>query len=450
MDGNAITSEYLIELGKTTPESAVAQLIQHAVAAGASDLFFSAGERYYTVQLRHLGIVRPLSVLPSEHGRRCLAHIKARAAMDTTEKRRPMDGRWIFDLPGEQFSDTADKKIRRRNGVDLRINVIPTLQGEDATIRVLPHDHSHFVVEDLGMSVSQAASYRQMFQSPSGLLLITGPTGSGKTATLYSTLVRLNDGSRKIHTIEDPVEYAIEGLHQSQVNTTIDVGFSELLRSVLRQSPDVIMIGEIRDPETAKIAVHAANSGVLVFATLHAPAAPAAVQAMLSLGVHPHFLASCLRGVVAQRLVRTLCPGCRTSFDLDGAQQTFDEVRPLLAEGEGKFASSRRRDAMPAGRPVMPAAAECFEVMPVTPAVRDLISEGKPARDIRAKAVEQGMIQFRQAALLKVAKGLTSTEEVSPGDSVGAFVTGRLKSMPHRTCLYARCLANKQLARITK
>jgi type II secretory ATPase GspE/PulE/Tfp pilus assembly ATPase PilB-like protein len=411
VDGSAITSEYLIELGKTTPESAVAQLIQHAVAAGASDLFFSAGERYYTVQLRHLGIVRPLSVLPSEHGRRCLAHIKARAAMDTTEKRRPMDGRWIFDLPGEQFSDTPDKKIRRRNGVDLRINVIPTLHGEDATIRVLPHDHSHFVVEDLGMSVSQAASYRQMYQSPSGLLLITGPTGSGKTATLYSTLVRLNDGSRKIHTIEDPVEYAIEGLHQSQVNTAIDVGFSELLRSVLRQSPDVIMIGEIRDPETAKIAVHAANSGVLVFATLHAPSAPAAVQAMLSLGAHPHFLASCLRGVVAQRLVRTLCPGCRTSFDLDGAQQTFEEVRSLLAEGEGKsLFASQGCDAC--GQTGYAGRAGVFEVMPVTPAVRDLISEGKPARDIRAKAVEQGMIQFRQAALLKVAKGLTSTEEV--------------------------------------
>jgi type II secretory ATPase GspE/PulE/Tfp pilus assembly ATPase PilB-like protein len=411
VDGSAITSEYLIELGKTTPESAVAQLIQHAVAAGASDLFFSAGERYYTVQLRHLGIVRPLSVLPSDHGRRCLAHIKARAAMDTTEKRRPMDGRWIFDLPGEEFSDTANKKIRRRNGVDLRINIIPTLHGEDATIRVLPHDHSHFVLEDLGMSASQISSYRQMFQSPSGLLLITGPTGSGKSATLYSSLVRLNDGSRKIHTIEDPVEYAIEGLHQSQVNTTIDVGFSELLRSVLRQSPDVIMIGEIRDPETAKIAVHAANSGVLVFATLHAPAAPTAVQAMLSLGAHPHFLASCLRGVVAQRLVRTLCPACRTSFDLDGSQQTFDEVRSLLAEGEGKsLFASQGCDAC--GQTGYAGRAGVFEVMPVTPEVRDLISEGKPARDIRAKAVEQGMLQFRQAALLKVAKGLTSTEEV--------------------------------------
>jgi type II secretory ATPase GspE/PulE/Tfp pilus assembly ATPase PilB-like protein len=355
--------------------------------------------------------VRPLSVLPSEHGRRCLAHIKARAAMDTTEKRRPMDGRWIFDLPGEEFSATPNKNIRRRNGVDLRINIIPTLHGEDATIRVLPHDHSHFVIEDLGMTPTQIDNYRQMFQSPSGLLLITGPTGSGKTATLYSTLVRLNDGSRKIHTIEDPVEYAIEGLHQSQVNTTIDVGFSELLRSVLRQSPDVIMIGEIRDAETAKIAVHAANSGVLVFATLHSPAAPTAVQAMLSLGVHPHFLASCLRGVVAQRLVRTLCPACRTSFDLDGAKQTFDEVRLWLGEGEGKsLYASQGCDACAqtgyAGR------AGVFEVMPVTPAVRDLISENRPARDIRAKAAEQGMIQFRQAALLKVARGLTSAEEV--------------------------------------
>src|SRR5262249_39455485 len=157
------------------------------------------------------------------------------------------------------------------------------------------------------------------------LILITGPTGSGKTATLYASLIALNDGKRKINTIEDPIEYAIDGLRQSQVNPQIDLSFGELLRSVLRQCPDVIMIGEIRDEETAKTAVRAANSGMLVLATLHAPSASGAIQSMRSLGSNPHFLSTSLRGVVAQRLVRTLCPHCRISFDISDAPHTFDD-----------------------------------------------------------------------------------------------------------------------------
>jgi len=409
VDGNAIKSEHLMDLGMASPENAVSQLVQHAVAAGASDLFFTAAESHYTIQMRHLGIVRPLSILPSEHARRCLSVIKAQASMDTTEKRRPLDGRWIFKQSAETKADKEAAGSRR--GVDLRINFIPTLHGEDASIRLLPQDHVQFVLEDLGMTSGQLEHYRQMFQNPSGLVLITGPTGSGKTATLYSTLVRLNDGTRKINTIEDPVEYSIQGLHQSQVNPAIDLNFSELLRSVLRQSPDVIMIGEIRDQETAKIAVHAANSGVLVFATLHAPAAPAAIQSMRSLGAHPHFLASCLRGVVAQRLVRTLCPKCRVSFDLGEAPHTFDEVKPWLTQGEGNtLFASQGCDAC--GQTGYAGRAGVFEIMPVTPAIRELISEGSPSSDIREEAVKQGMLQFRQAALLKVAQGQTSTEEV--------------------------------------
>ena len=409
MDGNAIKSETLMDLGMTAPEAAVSQLVQHAVTAGASDLFFNAAEGHYTVQMRHLGIVRPLSILPSEHARRCLSYIKAQASMDTTEKRRPLDGRWIFKMPAQANADAATPP--RRTGVDLRINLIPTLHGEDASIRLLPQDHMQFVLEDLGMTSGQLEQYRQMFQNPSGLVLITGPTGSGKTATLYSTLMRLNDGTRKINTIEDPIEYSIHGLHQSQVNPAIDLGFSELLRSVLRQSPDVIMIGEIRDQETAKIAVHAANSGVLVFATLHAPAAPAAIASMRSLGAHPHFLASCLRGVVAQRLVRTLCPKCRVSFDLGEAPHTFDEVKSLLTQGEGtKLHASQGCDAC--GQSGYAARAGVFEIMPVTPSIRELISDASSSCEIREEAVKQGMLQFRHAALLKVAQGQTSTEEV--------------------------------------
>jgi type II secretory ATPase GspE/PulE/Tfp pilus assembly ATPase PilB-like protein len=400
MDGKVIGATNLIDLGKESPETAVAQLVREATTLGASDLFFSAASGHVLVQMRHLGIVRPLSLLPSDHGRRCLAHVKAKAQMDISERRRPQDGRWIFDEEGAP-----------ELGVDLRINAIPTLHGEDLAIRLVPHDQDHLALEQLGMSRPQLDQYRTMIQSPGGLILITGPTGSGKTATLYSTLARLNDGSRKINTIEDPIEFAIDGLRQSQVNPAIDLGFAELLRSVLRQNPDVIMVGEIRDEETARTVVHAANSGTLVFATLHSPAAPAAVQSLRNLGAHAHFLAASLRGVVSQRLVRTLCPDCRTSIDISDAPYAFDEIKTQLSPGEGRSLHSAT-GCTRCGLTGYVSRTGVFEIMPVSPAVRELIAAARPARELRDKAVEEGMLQFRQAALLKVAQGQTTIEEV--------------------------------------
>jgi type II secretory ATPase GspE/PulE/Tfp pilus assembly ATPase PilB-like protein len=405
-----------IDIETATPESVVAQFVAHAVGAGASDLFFAAHAGHIAVQMRHLGILRSIGALPPDLGRRSLAHIKAGAGIDTAEKRRPQDGRWKIDL------NAAGRPVKRGAGepgeavfpIDLRINFIPTIYGEDVALRLLRRDDRLGGLESLGMTDEQLSAYSAMIESPSGLILITGPTGSGKTSTLYSSLLRIQNtvgGTRKINTIEDPVEYALEGLRQSQVNPLINLGFADLLRSILRQSPDVIMIGEVRDPETAETAIRAANSGVLVFATLHAPSAPAAVQSMRSLGGHPYFLASSLRGVVAQRLVRTLCPECRTSFDLSDAPHTFDEVRPLLRPGEGNklFAASGCRSCGMSG---YAGRTGLFEVMPIVSSLREMIAEGRSAREIREKAVAQGMVEFRQAALLKVARGETSTEEV--------------------------------------
>jgi type II secretory ATPase GspE/PulE/Tfp pilus assembly ATPase PilB-like protein len=261
------------------------------------------------------------------------------------------------------------------------------------------------------MTRDQLSDFGAMIESPGGLIVLTGPTGSGKTATLYASLMRLNNGRRKINTIEDPIEYAVDGLRQSQVNPATNLGFAELLRGALRQSPDVVMIGEIRDEETAKTAVHAANSGILVFATVHAPAASNAVQSLRSLGVHNHFLGASLRGVISQRLLRTLCPSCRTTFDLTDAPHTFDAIRPMLGNDEGRSLYAAR------GCPACTATGYAgrtgvFEVMPVSRAIRDLISDGAPTRDIRDTAVREGMLEFRQAALLKVARGETSTEEM--------------------------------------
>ena len=256
----------------------------------------------------------------------------------------------------------------------------------------------------------QLGKFKSMLNNPAGMILITGPTGSGKTATLYASLLKLNDGSRKINTIEDPIEYSVEGLRQSQINPGVQLDFAGLLRATLRQNPDVIMIGEIRDAETAQTAVRAANSGMLVLATMHSPSTAATVQAMRAYGVTDHFLASSLRGVVAQRLVRTLDPATRKEVDMSGTG-AFEEIQGMLEPGEGE----KMYAAEPAESNQMTGyngRAGVFEIMEVTRTLRSLIASNATAADIREQAIKDGMIEFRKAALLKVAKGDTTLEEV--------------------------------------
>ena len=295
--------------------------------------------------------------------------------------------------------------------VDLRINAIPTLFGEDLTCRVLDRGSELLSLDQLGMTRNEMGNLRAILGSPSGLILVTGPTGTGKTTTLYAALQSLNDGTRKINTIEDPVEYSLPGIRQSPVLSKIGVDFSELLPNILRQAPDVIMIGEIRDEETAITAVRAANSGHLVMATLHAPVAAGAVQSMLALGVHPYFLASSLLGVVAQRLVRVLCRECRQEFDISQSPATFEDIESLLEEGEGHsiFGPGGCEKCYGSGYATRTG---LFEVLTFNRDIRQLVAQGRPAKEIERAAVAAGMIEFRRGALLKVARGETSTEEM--------------------------------------
>ena len=384
------------QMERFAPDLAVTLLVDHAVRLGASDLFLSSDANGVRASVRHLGIVREIARLSTEQGSRCMFHVRAAAGLKFEERRKPQDGRWVR---------------HRQNGpsIDLRINTMPTMYGESMAMRVLVRDSNLLSLEALGMADPQLALLKSWLQAPSGLILATGPTGSGKTTTLYACLAHLNDGRRKIHTIEDPIEYAIAGLLQSQVDDLNGPDFRQLLRAVLRQSPDVVMIGELRDPAAAETAVRAANSGQLVFATLHAPVAVGAIQSLLGMGIHPHFLCSSLLGVIGQRLVRTLDPQTKVPLDLSDAPRTFDEVRPWLKAGQGDVvyaADDRSRGEGYLGR------CGVYELLNMSPALREMVFAGRSPSDIARQALAEGMLDFRRVSLLKVAQGETSFDEI--------------------------------------
>jgi type II secretory ATPase GspE/PulE/Tfp pilus assembly ATPase PilB-like protein len=389
------------DVANVPAEEAMDRLVARAAAMGASDLFVNAYDDRYVVEVRHLGVVRQIATLTRDQGKRAIAYVKNNAGMTGGDVRQPDEGRWIWSPEGE-----ATPGIE---GVDLRVSVIPTLYGEDAAFRLFSRDAHLHDLNNLGMFEKQLSKYRRMINNPGGIVLITGPTGSGKTATLYATLMSLNDGSRKINTIEDPVEFSVEGLRQSGVNADINLDFADLLRAVLRQNPDIIMVGEIRDQKTAQVAVRAANSGILVLATLHAQSTAGAIQSMRAFDIPDHFIAGGLRGVVAQRLVRTLDPQTRREMDL--GTEAFEDIKDLLGPDEGKTlyapvpAESNHMSGY-IGR------SGVFEIMEVTPSLRTLIASNARPAELRQQAIKDGMLEFRKAALLKVARGQTSTEEV--------------------------------------
>lgn len=384
-------------IAEMEPAQALEVIVRYALESHASDLFVLSDEDDNKLAVRRLGVVQNLAAVPKEQGRSLLNYMKAMAGIDMTERRKPTEGRLIYET------------LNRH--VDLRLNFIPTMFGEDMSARLLDREFGLRTIDQLGFSRHEHSALTAILNSPSGLILVTGPTGTGKTTTLYAGIQYLNNGARKINTIEDPVEYSVPGVRQSQTNLRIGVDFPELLRNILRQSPDVVMIGEIRDEETAHTAVRAANSGHLVLATLHAPVAAGAVASMLALGANKFFLSSCLLGVIAQRLVRVLCPECRVAYDISSSPETFAEIRPLLEPGLGNFIYG------PSGcekcfRQGYSARCGVFEIMTFNQSMRAMISAGCSSEELQTKAIKHGMVEFRRAALLKVAQGVTSTEEV--------------------------------------
>lgn len=368
-----------------------------AVREQASDLHLTYQAEGMRIGVRLDGRMHDQGVLPAEIGQRVTNHVKVLSRMELSERRKPQDGRLTLELDGRC--------------VDLRISLLPTSHGEDIAVRILDRDTSLLSVDRLGVSDCQSRDLNTLVESPSGLILVTGSTGAGKSTTLYALLQHLADGTRKCVTIEDPIEFDLPGVNQSQVNHRIGVDWAMLLRSVLRHDPNVIMLGEIRDSETATAAVRAANSGRLVLATSHATYSAAAVEGLISLGAHPHFVARALRGVIAQTLVRRLCPYCTLRLEETSDLALLEDVQHLLTPEERPVLSMGRgcphcRHTGYRGR------LGVFEIMIADELTREMITHGRAAREVYAHAVERGMITIAQAGKLSALRGMTTVEEL--------------------------------------
>ena len=367
-------------------------LFTQALRDGASDIHIEPFETRTVVRLRIDGTLRDLLEPARALHAAIVSRIKIMAQLDIAEKRLPQDGRITVRLAGKP--------------VDVRVSTIPTGHGERVMLRLLDKQAGRLDLSELGMDEATLAQMDALILEPHGIVLVTGPTGSGKTTTLYAALSRLDAGSLNIMTVEDPIEYDLDGINQTQINSRIEMSFARALRAILRQDPDVVMIGEIRDLETAQIAVQASLTGHLVFATLHTNDAVSAVTRLVDMGVEPFLLASSLIGVVAQRLVRRLCPECRKAAALDSRQLGVMGVAPTggtLYTAQGcpacKQSGYRGRTGI-------------YELAKVDDDLRRLIHDRASEQRLREHAVAHGMRPLREDGMRWVAQGVTSLEEV--------------------------------------
>lgn len=375
--------------------SIVNSLIAQAVKERASDIHIEPQEQYVRVRLRVDGMLREGVTIPKASYPSILSRIKIISELDISEKRLPQDGRV--------------KVIDQGREIDLRVSTMPTIMGEKVVIRILDKQAGVFDVAKIGFSRENFLTYSRLYNQSYGMILVTGPTGSGKTTTLYSTLTELNHPSRNVITVEDPVEYRLPGINQIQVNPKAEMTFSRSLRSILRQDPNIIMVGEIRDFETAETAVRAALTGHLVFSTLHTNDAPGAINRLIDMQVEPFLVAASVLGVVSQRLVRLICPECKHSYEpeRESLERTFLNADPALDlklyRGSGCNYCNHTGYM---GR------MSIHEVMVVSSPIRELINRKASHDELAAAARAEGMITIRQDGIAKALQGLTTVEEV--------------------------------------
>jgi type IV pilus assembly protein PilB len=374
----------------------VNSIIASAIASDASDIHIEPQENCVRVRYRVDGILSDTMTVPANYRSAVASRIKIMARCNIAERRRPQDGRILFKGNG------------RDN--DLRVSIMPTVFGEKVAIRILERNKTLTNLEQMGFFPEQYKAFEQFIKHPHGMVLVTGPTGSGKSTTLQAALTKINSPEINISTIEDPVEYLVPGVNHTQVDARIGVNFASGLRTLVRQDPDVIMVGEIRDRETAEIAIQAALTGHLVFSTLHTNDAPGAITRLVNMGVEPFLIASALLCSIAQRLLRTVCPHCREEFPatptmLDALNVPHSEgFNPLLARGRGCQKCAQRGLK---GRTAV------YEIMPVTDEIRELTLKRESSAVIGEAARRLGMKNMREMGVRKVLQGITVPEEIS-------------------------------------
>jgi type IV pilus assembly protein PilB len=401
----------VLEAGTSEEEESIAQLqadaqggpviklvnfyIADAVSKTASDIHVECFEKEIRVRYRIDGVLREQTSPPYNLKSGIITRLKLMAKMDIAERRKCQDGR---------INIRVEDRV-----IDLRVSVIPTLYGEKIVMRILDRGSLMLDLAKLGFGEDALKKYLKAIESPYGIILITGPTGSGKTTTLYSTLSRLNTPDRQILTIEDPIEYNLHGINQIQVHEEIGLTFAAALRAFLRQSPNIILVGEIRDSDTAEIAIRAALTGHLVFSTIHTNDAPTTIDRLVDIGIPSYLVGGSMILIQAQRLVRKICTRCKTQIkveekllrDANMAPDTFPDGKVYKGKGcpECNYTGYRGRIGL-------------YEVMPISPAIRETVLKGGSSAQVTVLARDEGMTTLREDGIDKIRKGITTVEEL--------------------------------------
>ena len=370
-------------------------ILLQAIRDRAADIHLEPFEHEFKVRYRVDGVLYEMMPPPLHLAHSVISRVKVMASLDIAETRLPQDGRIELNVGG--------------NPIDLRVSTLPTMFGESVVMRILDRTNLALDLEKLGFRPDELSEFRNLVAKPNGIILVTGPTGSGKTTTLYSVLMEANTVDSKIITTEDPVEYDLEGIVQVQVNEEIGLTFADCLRSILRQDPDKILVGEVRDLETAQIAVESSLTGHIVYSTLHTNDAPSSVTRILDLGLEPFLISATLEGVIAQRLARRICLQCKTAYD--PTEQELYELELTASETQGRefYFGKGCKSCNGTGYKGRVA---LFEMMLVNDRLRDMIMNAGSTADLRSAAREDGMRTLRDSGLLQIYDGISTIEEV--------------------------------------
>lgn len=402
-DVEVIDTQETVDLGeleKATEDAPVVKLVNavltDAIKKGASDIHIEPYEKIFRVRFRIDGVLYEIMKPPPKLKNAITSRIKIMAELDIAERRLPQDGR-------------IKLKLGNSREMDFRVNVLPTLFGEKVVLRLLDKSNLQLDMVKLGFEARQLADFKEAIDKPHGMVLVTGPTGSGKTTTLYSGLAELNKTTTNISTAEDPVEFNLAGINQAQMHEDIGFNFASALRAFLRQDPDVIMVGEIRDYETAEIAIKASLTGHLVLSTLHTNDAPSTINRLLNMGVEPFLVASSINLILAQRLARRICPACIETM----------QVNPEVLVNVGIPAAEARHITVKHGKGCDKCAGTgykgriaLYEVMPMSEEIREFVLNGASTTEIKREAARLGMMTLRASGLMRLKEGMTTLEEV--------------------------------------